>query len=774
MLKLWYLLLVGLWVLSAPVQAGQPPLILPFDAGQIAVTPQVALLEDATHQLDLTSVMAAADAFRVVDGKSVANLGRTRSAWWLHFTVTNPSGEPWYLLMDTLLGDEFALYLFPDGADSRQMTEASAAQYAEPLQGFPRRAWQVNLPPDQTFQVYLRVTNGDSILRLPVEFLSANAMLDRSNERYWLLSGLYVALLLLATYQALMFVSLRESSYLFLAIHILAMFATLHRTNPLFPALAFLSDTGSYFFTAPVFIAIAAFLLFSRQILDLPRHYPRLSRLYLWGVGITVALMVVAGGVPGGTIIPSWLGLGLYLLEIPVSLLLASRGNKIALYFGVVHVMALITQSWNWWHLALNVQGWDPSQDLYMGLIGLQLIFPVTWLQALRMRFQREQLQKMQAEHKAKDEFLAVMSHELRTPLHAIVGLTGLLRLDSSRGKQEEYVERLHSAAQHQLHLVGNILDMAKAASQTMQVDNQPFRLMLVLQALNGLITPLARQKGLELLVQVNGVAEGVTLLGDRLRLTQVLMNLLNNAVKYTRYGYITLEVTVQTLASGGYRIHFAVADTGIGIPFEKLAYLFEPFSQMTGQAVLQQGGVGLGLAISKRLVMAMGGELSVNSQLGEGSTFAFELVFKAAPLLVVEDVAVTRHTLPPGLRVLLVDDAELNRFVGAEMLHNMGVSDVMLAPDGESAILQLQQRDFDVILLDISMPGMDGFAVTRWLRRHGNNPHMPVIALSAHALDQVKQEGEAVGMDAFLPKPFEYSDLETVIQQVLSARRRC
>lgn len=772
MLKLWYLLLVGLWVLSAPVQAGQSPLILPLDAGQIAVTPQVALLEDATHQLDLAAVMAAADAFRIVEGGSVPNLGRTRSAWWLHFTVTNPSGEPWYLLLDTLLGDEFTLYLFPDGADIRQLTAASGAQYAEPLHDFPRRAWQVHLPPAQTFQVYMRVTNGASILRLPVAFLSANAMLERSNEQYWLLSSLYVAMLLLATYQMLMFVSLRESSYLFLSIHIVAMFATLHRTNPLFPALAFLSDTGSYFFTAPVFVAIAAFLLFSRQILDLPQHYPRLSRLYLWAAGMTLALIVIAGGMPDGTVIPSWLGLGLYLLEIPVSLLLASRGNKIALYFGGLHIIALMTQSLNWWHLALNAQSWEPSQDLYMGLISVQLIFPVTWLQAMRVRVQREQIQKTEAEHKAKDEFLAVMSHELRTPLHAIVGLTGLLRMDSQADKQSEYLERLHTAAQHQLHLVGNILDMAKAASHTVQLDKQPFRLAIAIHAVTGLVIPLARQKGLELLVQVNGVIEDVTVVGDRLRLTQVLMNLLGNAIKYTRYGYITFGVTVQQSANGSFQIGFAVTDTGIGIPADKLAYLFEPFSQMAGQASLQQGGVGLGLAISKRLVAAMGGELSVKSQLGEGSTFAFGLALEAAALLAVDDTAVTQHTLPPGLRVLLVDDAELNRFVGAEMLHNMGVNDVVLTPDGESAILQLQQQDFDVVLLDISMPGMDGFEVTRWVRHHGHNPQMPIIALSAHALSQVQQEGEAAGMDAFLPKPFEYAGLVEVIQQVLSAGR--
>jgi CheY-like chemotaxis protein len=286
------------------------------------------------------------------------------------------------------------------------------------------------------------------------------------------------------------------------------------------------------------------------------------------------------------------------------------------------------------------------------------------------------------------------------------------------------------------------------------------------------LMQQAAKQKGLKLSLHWQGDSGSVSVLGDRLSLAQILMNLLGNAVKYTNYGSITLTVTCSRIADNRYEICFEVADTGIGIPADKLDLLFEPFVQIGEQAGLSQGGVGLGLAISKHLVVAMGSVLEVNSEVDEGSCFFFTVIFEAASTVCESEVQeVVNYQLPPGLRVLLVDDSELNRFVGTEMLSNMGVNDIALAADGESAILQLQQRDFDVVLLDISMPGMDGFAVTRWLRQHGRNPSIPVIALSAHVLQSVKQEGKRAGMNAFLSKPFEYHQLAEIVTQLFGRK---
>ena len=767
MLRLCSMLLVFV-VCVFPLKAGAQPLVLSSTLTAASVAPDLTFFEDPTRQLSLIQVIAldhAADFQPNTRGK-VLNFGRTRSAWWVHFTVINPLGTEWYLLLDSLLGDEFALYIFPEGNNN---TSISTANYATRIDSFQRRLWKLHLPQGETFHIYLRATNGNAILRLPIEFLSDDVLLERSNRTSLVLGGLYVSLLLLATYQILMFVSLHESSYLFLSVHILAMAAMVHRTNPIFNSLGFLSETAAYFYTAPLLVAIATYLLFTRQVFDLPRDYPQLSQLYLSVARFCLMAIAVVGLIPGGTFIPSLLALVFYVLEIPTSAYLAYCGNRIALYFGILHLVALVVQVWTGWLVVVAEEKWSPAFDLFLGVVSLLLIFPVSWLQSLRINTIREQARRANAEHKAKDAFLAVMSHELRTPLHAIVGLTGLLKWGVSREKHANYLERLYTAAQHQLHLIGNILDMAKVETQTLQLEEKPFQLNMAVGAVLGVMRQSAEQKGLELVLRWQGENNAISILGDRLRLTQVLMNLLGNAVKYTHYGAVTLTVTPQYGADGRYAIRFEVADTGIGIPPERLVSLFEPFVQMAGQTGLQQGGVGLGLAISKRLVTAMGGELVAHSTYGEGSLFAFLLHFKAVETRVErEEDAITHLILSAGLRVLLVDDSEINRFVGAEMLKNLGVEYVTLAPDGEAAILQLQQQDFDMVLLDINMPGVDGFGVTRWLRRYGRNSQIPVIALTADVLPAIAQRGKEVGINALLTKPFEYADLFKVMQQVL------
>lgn len=548
------LLCLLIFGVSAEAGEGKQPLVLFPDTTTTSAVPYIEYLEDPTRQLSFIDIVSPVYSSRFQAGKEgdVLYLGRSRSAVWVHFTVINLSGEQWYLLLDTLLGSDFDLYIMPEGADPTQVSAASTAQYAQPLENYRRKLWHTHFPQGQTLHVYMRATNGDAILRLPIEFLSSIAMLERSDQGYLLLGGLYVSLLLLALYQILMFASLRESSYLFLSAHILAMLATIHRTNPVFDSLGFLSQTDSFFFTTPILVAIATYLLFSRQILDLPRDYPRLDRIY-WLVALGIlASSGVVGLIPGGTFIPVLLGLGLYFLEIPTSFWLASRGNKIAHYFALAHVVALLIQVGNGWLLVTAPQEWSPSSDLFAGLVSLQLVFPISWLQAMRVRGIRERAQKAEAEHKAKDEFLAVMSHELRTPLHTIVGLSGLLRMDTDGEKRADYLERLHTAAKHQLHLVGNILDLAKAATQTLQLERQAFRLDIAIHAVAELIRQSAQQKGLELVLQWQGAGREIPVVGDRLRLSQVLMNLLGNAVKYTHYGQITLSVTLNPLPVGG------------------------------------------------------------------------------------------------------------------------------------------------------------------------------------------------------------------------------
>ena len=372
---------------------------------------------------------------------------------------------------------------------------------------------------------------------------------------------------------------------------------------------------------------------------------------------------------------------------------------------------------------------------------------------------------------KAKDDFLAVMSHELRTPMNAIVGLGALLKFSPLDETQKTYVEKLEVSCGYMMQLVNNVLDFAKVKNDSFELAQQGFRLDLALRSVKNILEQKAEDKGLELkLVGEDLLSEAIT--GDRSHLSQILINLINNAIKYTEEGEISLAVKqLSAPTDTSVRLEFSVTDTGIGIAKEDIKNLFDPYQRVINSESSFNEGVGLGLAISKSLVELMGGRLQVESKVGDGSRFYFDLVFKIAEDYVVPQAMTTADlhsfVLPAGLQILLTDDTPLNRYVGGEMIKNMG-GNVSLASTGEGAIAQLQQRSFDVILMDISLPGKDGFEVSKWVRKHGLNPNTPIIALTSYDLSRLKHKYQEAGINSYLSKPFAYQELYQVIYNVL------
>lgn len=372
---------------------------------------------------------------------------------------------------------------------------------------------------------------------------------------------------------------------------------------------------------------------------------------------------------------------------------------------------------------------------------------------------------------KAKDDFLAIMSHELRTPMNAISGLSTLLRFSYLDTTQKSYVEKLDASSGYMMQLVNNILDFSKVKNNGFEILKQSFHLDMALTSVVNMLEQKSEDKGLELkLVREGLLSEAI--IGDRGHLSQVLINLVSNAIKYTEEGEVSLIVKQLSAPNDtSARLEFSVVDTGIGIAPENTKNLFDPYQRLTNSRAALNEGVGLGLAISKSLVELMGGELQVESKPGEGSRFYFDLVFDIAEDYIappeLSSMDLNNFVLPTGIHVLLTDDAPLNRYVGGEMIKNMG-GDVSLASTGEAAIVQLRQKSFDVILMDISLPGKDGFEVSQWVRQHGLNPNVPIIALTAYDLTQVKQKCLEVGINGFLHKPFKYQDLYQTISRVL------
>ena len=376
--------------------------------------------------------------------------------------------------------------------------------------------------------------------------------------------------------------------------------------------------------------------------------------------------------------------------------------------------------------------------------------------------------------NQAKSAFLANMSHEIRTPMNAIIGLSGQCLKTGLDARQRDYIVKVNESAQSLLGILNDILDLSKVEAQRLELEVAPFEVHEVVEQVAAMVSYRAIQKGLNWVVSVDD-AVPATVIGDALRLRQILTNLAGNAVKFTERGRVELSVQRMDTLAGRVRLRFCVTDTGIGIGGEAMAQLFSPFWQADTSTSRRYGGSGLGLAISRHLAEAMGGVISADSVPGQGSRFVFEAEFDTADRAVSVDVPAP-EVAPPltaplvGMRVLLVEDNLLNQQLARELLEEVGVK-VSVAEDGELALAQIEANVFDSVQMDIQMPRMDGHAATRQLRANPRHGGLPVIAMTAHALAEERERCVAAGMDDFLTKPVEPNALYAVLARYRHGR---
>ncbi len=377
-----------------------------------------------------------------------------------------------------------------------------------------------------------------------------------------------------------------------------------------------------------------------------------------------------------------------------------------------------------------------------------------------------------EAASRAKSEFLANMSHELRTPMNGVIGMTDLALDTTLTEEQREYLEMVKTSAASLLTILNDILDFSKIEAGKLTLDPIAFPLRDNVGEAVRTLALLAHQKGLELVWRVAPDAPHCVV-GDAGRLRQVVVNLVGNAIKFTEHGEVAVEVEVEKWAEDVICLHFAVRDTGIGIPADKQQLIFAPFSQADGSMTRKYGGTGLGLTISSQLVTMMGGRLWVESAEGCGSTFHFtvqvgvqrEAAGKATP---VQPPAASFER-KGQLSILLAEDNVVNQKLAVRLLEKWG-HQVVVVGNGKEALAVLEQQRFDVVLMDVQMPEMDGLEATATIRarEQATNRRLPIIAMTAHAMKGDQERCLAAGMDGYLTKPLQTKELRAILESFL------
>ncbi|WP_343732817.1 ATP-binding protein [Duganella sp.] len=796
-----YLLFI-LALLLAPGWAGASagPLVLGAQQQDVEVWPAVRVMADADGKLPPETALAAVEHYSVPNS-AYATLGVHKDVMWLRIpvAVSSDSDGEWILSIDYAVLNRVDVYVATDGKLAQHQVIGNLQPDADGAARSRVPAALLHLTPGAEHVILLRVENIGAMI-LPIKLARpANFHGAALNEQtlQGVLTGLSLCLLL---YSLAQWITLREPLF--------GKFALMVLGTTLF-SVEFFGLGNQYLWKANAWMSIHAggifalaascgAYLFVEQALARTGKDLIFSRLMKGGAALCVVSALAYAcdimSVDTLVVIVSTLGVMPMLLGLPGAYFRTRRGDAVGIYFlagwGISFTSSAILSQVISGKVDANF--WTMHALQFGNMIDMLLF---TRILGLRTKAMQTAMLRAEEATRTKSEFLAHMSHEIRTPMNAIIGMSRLALMTEPSPKLQNYLGKILGAGEHLLAVINDILDFSKIEAGKLRLESAPFDLQEMLDHLSSLTVIKSDAARVELKMRVDGNVPA-RLIGDPLRLSQVLINLTSNAVKFTERGEIIVAVELMDKTADTVALRFSVSDTGIGMRPSQVASLFQSFHQAGATTTRKYGGTGLGLSISRQLVELMGGDIQVMSTPGIGSRFSFIVRLGIAeygaapvdwPLTPQQPARELRRSDNAGLamrdlsaldgaRILLVEDNANNREVALDFLAAARMQ-IDVAEHGGEALRMVEETDYDLVLMDVQMREMDGLTATRRIRAMERCKHLPIVAMTAYAMAGDRDKSIAAGMNDHVTKPIVPEQLfRTLIKWIppsrLAARR--
>ncbi|MBD9517843.1 hybrid sensor histidine kinase/response regulator [Pseudomonas sp. PDM22] len=760
--------------------------------GQLPLGRAMDVFEDVRGTADIAEISspALAASFRHHE-RDVLNAGYSRSVFWLRLDLDyqpKASSDPanWLLELAYPPLDKLDLYL-PDGQGGFKLAQRTGDTL--PFDSRPIRQnnylFDLKLEPGKPLRVYLRLESQGSI-QAPLTLWSSKAYLEEQPGRIYVLGIIYGVLLVMLIYNLFIFLSVRDTSYLYYILYI-ASFG-FYQISVNGAGIEYFWPNNPWWANAatPFLIGSAGLFgcQFARSFLHTREHSLWIDRILrvLMGVGALVMVLALTVSYAIALRLATYLALAFTVVIFTAGIVAWLRGMRVARYFifawsafllgGVINTLMVLGLLPN---IFLTMYASQIGSALEVGLLSLALADRINAMKEERTRILQETSRKLEqlnlelaSSNRLKDEFLATVTHELRTPMSGVIGSLELMQTVPMDIELAQYHKTATGSARDMMRMVNDILALIELQAGKLYPRREPFSLRGLCDGLRAQYAPRAEERGLRFVLQLDESLPD-TLEGDAGKLTQALGYLIDNAIKFTHQGGVHLRVA-GVPNSEGLALRIEVQDSGIGFSTPPDGALYQRFFQLDGSLTREYGGLGIGLALTRKLVALLGGTLSHESMPGQGSRFALELqvgqpVQGIAPPPRRAGGQVLRS--PDQCTVLVVEDNAINQLVIRGMLLKLGYR-VRTADNGAEAIELLRREAIDTVLLDCQMPVMDGFATCRAIRTLPRCADLPVLAITAHSHSGDRERCLAAGMSDYMAKPVKFEELQALLHDWL------